>query len=120
MEAYVRDMESRPGDSPMPLALRTRYLRNDVAGLGAVVEALMETPDNSHLIPLMTQPTLVVAGELNPGFARIRGLAGELREGRFVSLHGLTHRHELERTDLVLPPVISFLDEVVARARVGA
>ena len=55
-------------------------------------------------------PRMLIAGELDPGFADIAQLAASIPEVRFVGLPGLNHYESFRCADVALPHLISFLD----------
>ena len=113
MEAYIRDMEARPGDGPMPPQLRDLYFQNDVEALAAVIQAMNESPDYQDIVPTIAAPCLVLAGDAGGAvFSLSKDFAALLPNGAFVPLPGLTHRQEFEHSGVVRPHVTQFLAEV--------
>jgi pimeloyl-ACP methyl ester carboxylesterase len=93
--------------------LRQRLLANDLVALAAL--ANRPRPDESQLTDAFREaaiPRMLIAGELDPGFADIAELAASLPEARFVALPGLNHYESFRCADVAVPHLISFLDDI--------
>lgn len=93
--------------------LRQRLLANDLEALTALVNR--PRPDENQLTDAFRKaamPRMLIAGELDPGFADIAELAASMPEVRFVSLPGLNHYESFRCADVALPHLITFLDDV--------
>jgi pimeloyl-ACP methyl ester carboxylesterase len=90
-------------------AMRTRMLANDLDALRALTQ---DRESNADVLPSMTMPCLLFAGELDPRFAQVRQCASSLPGATFFSLPGCDHGAVTERRDLVLPHLKSFLSKV--------
>jgi pimeloyl-ACP methyl ester carboxylesterase len=84
--------------------LRQRLLANDLEALAAL--ANRPRPDESKLTDAFREaamPRMLIAGELDPGFAEIAALAASLPEARFVGLPGLSHYESFRCADIAVP-----------------
>jgi pimeloyl-ACP methyl ester carboxylesterase len=96
---------------PVSPALRNRLLSNDIEALMALWTQRMNEPQGlDELIPRMTQPFLLIAGEEDWSYPEIRKCSEHLPNGRLVSLPGLNHFETIRRGDLVAPHILAFLE----------
>jgi pimeloyl-ACP methyl ester carboxylesterase len=58
-------------------------------------------------------PTLVLAGDRDPGFADMRATADRIRGARLAVLPGCGHLDTFTRSDLTLPLALRFLTETL-------
>jgi len=106
MEGWVALVEKMAG-SLSPEA-KERFRRNDAQALLASVAN--DRPDiSADLIPNLTVPCLLYAGEADPLCPLVERCAKELPSGSFFSLPGLNHIQGAVRSDLVLPHVTRFV-----------
>ena len=110
IEAVVAFLEKTAG--PMPPEAKARVLANDPQALFAVIKALEEWPSVEDILPTMTLPCLIYAGEADPFYAGARECVDRMPNGTFISLPGLAHTEALYRSGTVLPHVRSFLTTV--------
>jgi len=68
-------------------------------------------PKAEEVLPQMTLPCLIFAGEADPWYPKARECAKLMPSATFFSLPGIGHE-ALERSDLVLPHISKFLAEV--------
>ena len=97
--------------------LRQRLLANDLEALVAL--ANRPRPDEGQLTDafrVATMPRMLIAGELDAGFAEIVEFAASVPEARFVGLPGLNHYESFRRADVALPHLMEFLDDVANSA----
>ena len=106
IEGWVAVVEKMLG-SPLTPETKDRLLGNDVQALLASVTD--DRPDISEILPTMTMPSLLYAGEADPLRPLVERCASELPNGRFFSLPGVNHIQGAVRSDLVLPQVVEFL-----------
>ena len=93
--------EATPRSSYDAEALIALYRENlDEVGLEAV-------------LPTITTPCLFYAGEDDPYYSGVRDCIEHIRNVTFVSLPGLNHIQAMERSDLVLPHLSMFLNELM-------
>jgi pimeloyl-ACP methyl ester carboxylesterase len=64
------------------------------------------------VLPRMTMPCLLFAGEADPIYPLVRECARQIPQVTFVSLPGLGHSEARRRSDLVLPHLTRFLQTV--------
>jgi pimeloyl-ACP methyl ester carboxylesterase len=103
--------------SPLAPETKERLLGNDARALLASVTD--DRPDISEILPAVTMPTLLYAGEADPLRPLVERCASELPAGRFFSLPGVNHIQGAVRSDLVLPRVVEFLTKTEATSSIG-
>jgi pimeloyl-ACP methyl ester carboxylesterase len=97
---------------PVPPSLKARLLTNDVQALIAVRTQRLASPGFAAILPRMTMPCLVFAGEADPAYPANKEFVTRMPNATFFSVPGLGHADTLFRSDLVLPHVIQFLRAV--------
>jgi pimeloyl-ACP methyl ester carboxylesterase len=105
-DQLVAAWESQSTISPQ---LRSRILANDMVALSA----LLKNPDSVPVENVLTEvslPFLLLAGDLDEIHPALAEYSAHLPTGSFVTLPGLTHLQSFQRSDLLLPMVVSFLD----------
>jgi pimeloyl-ACP methyl ester carboxylesterase len=106
IEGWVVLVEKMLG-SPASREMKKRLLSNDVQALLASVAN--DRPDISGIVPTMTKPCLLYAGEADPLCPLVERCASQLPKAKFFSMPGLNHIQGAVRSDLVLPHVAEFL-----------
>jgi pimeloyl-ACP methyl ester carboxylesterase len=96
-------------DVPVSPAMQERLLRNDTEALLAYLRKRKTLPSLEDVLPTMTMPCLLFAGEADMGYARIKACVSRTPNVTFFSLPGLTHIEAFFRPDLVLPRIREFL-----------
>ncbi len=81
---------------------------NDPEALAAWVQ-WREALDAAALLPRMTMPCLLIAGEKDPIGATARAQCSSMPNAAFVALPGVDHQESFYRSELVLPHVRRFL-----------
>jgi pimeloyl-ACP methyl ester carboxylesterase len=94
---------------PMAQSLKARLSANDVQALIAHRTQRLATPSFADIIPRMTMPCLVFAGEGDPVYSANKEFVARMPNATFFSLPGLNHPEAFFRSDLVLPHVTEFL-----------
>jgi pimeloyl-ACP methyl ester carboxylesterase len=94
---------------PVPPAVRARLVKNDVEALIALRTKALQSPSLAEVLPTMTLPCLLYAGEDDPVCAVNKECAAVMSNVTFFSLPGLGHADTFFRSDLVLPRVTEFL-----------
>ncbi|MFO7696293.1 MAG: alpha/beta hydrolase [Anaerolineae bacterium] len=85
------------------------------------VEALLALRSNRECVGLLEAldglavPCLLYAGEMDPNYANLQGLAQHLANATFVGLPGLNHMQAAFALDTILPHVRAFLAGVEGR-----
>jgi pimeloyl-ACP methyl ester carboxylesterase len=97
---------------PISAALRARLLANDVEAMIASRIKSRERPSFVEVLPTMTMPCLLYAGEADGRYAGITACRAHMPHVTFVSMPGLNHTEGFFRSDLVLPHVTKFLATV--------
>jgi pimeloyl-ACP methyl ester carboxylesterase len=82
-------------------------------GLAACLEGLMSDPSWESILPGISVPCLLYAGDADGVFERMKQAATTIPGAQFVTLPELNHGQGFERSDLVLPFVSSFLQDRV-------
>jgi len=111
VDAYIAERERIIG-RPMPANWRARQRVNDFRALIAMIDAMVQWPSAEELLPRMTLPCLVYAGDRDNLYSGAKEGASRMPNATFVSLPGLDHQQAQERIDLVLPHIKKFLAEV--------
>jgi pimeloyl-ACP methyl ester carboxylesterase len=75
-------------------------------------------PSLEDVLPTMTMPCLLFAGENDPFYSGAKECAENMPNATFVSLPGLGHIEALYRSDLVLPHIAVFLDRTAEVTRI--
>ena len=102
IDAWMEIVEGWRVYSPAGLA---RARKNDAAALYALIQ---DRPDMSDILPSMTMPCLLYAGDADNQYDLIRRCVEELPNASFVSLTDLTHTGVMSRSDLVVPYIHEF------------
>lgn len=110
-EAFVNAFTRRLGIDPsaMPPEIREELFANDFQALAA---AQQDFPSIAEMIPTLTMPCLLYAGENDATYySKARECAQQLPHATFFSLPGLDHAAAFRESGLVLPQVTKFLRE---------
>jgi len=100
---------------PISPALRARLLANDVEAIIASRLKNRESPSFGEVLPMMTMPCLLYAGEADGRYPNAKRCFTQIPNATFFSLPGLTHAEGFFHSELVLPHVTRFLKTVSAR-----
>jgi pimeloyl-ACP methyl ester carboxylesterase len=111
LEALKQGAEAIPSlwDAPLPPAVKDRLVKNDVEALIALPTKALQSPGFAEILPTMTMPCLLFAGEDDPNYAKNKECIRSMPNVTFFSLPGLGHVDVLFRSDLVLPHIAQFL-----------
>jgi pimeloyl-ACP methyl ester carboxylesterase len=90
-------------------AMRSRLLANDLDALRALTQ---DRESNADVLPSLTMPCLLFAGELDPRFAKVQQLASDLPNVTFLRLAAYDHIDAAVRSELVIPHLKAFLSKV--------
>jgi pimeloyl-ACP methyl ester carboxylesterase len=114
LPALTQGAEAIPGlwGVPMAQSLKARLSANDVQALIAYRTQRLATPSFAEIIPRMTMPCLVFAGEADPVYPANKEFVTRMPNATFFSLPGLNHPEAYFRSDLVLPHITQFLKTV--------
>jgi len=97
-------------EAPSQPGQQGRVRPNDLEALLASVTH--DRPPLEDVLPRMTMPCLLFAGEADPIYPLVRECARQIPQVTFVSLPGLGHSEARRRSDLVLPHLTRFLQTV--------
>jgi pimeloyl-ACP methyl ester carboxylesterase len=109
-EAFFTAFEAKLGQQ-LPPEMKARMVTNDLQALAAAAQT---RPSLEEILPQMTMPCLLFAGEADPWYPLIQANARRMPQATVVSFPGLGHAAVTRRADLVLPPVLQFLRAVTA------
>jgi pimeloyl-ACP methyl ester carboxylesterase len=114
LEALKQGAEAIPSvwGVPVPPAVRARLIKNDVEALIACRSKVLQSPGFAEILPTMTMPCLLYAGEDDPVCAENRDCVRSMPNVTFFSLPDLGHTDAILRSDLVLPHVKQFLASI--------
>jgi pimeloyl-ACP methyl ester carboxylesterase len=112
MEFFVAAVEKSMG-SQYPPERRAQMLALDPHAVLASFQGVLQgvIPKAEDVLPRVTLPCLIFAGEADPWYPKARECANLMPNATFFSLPGIGHE-ALERSDLVLPHISKFLAEV--------
>ena len=98
---------------PVSPALKARLLANDMDVLMMVYPKLMEGRRSlGDVLPTMTMPCLLLAGEQDWGYTHIQACSTHLPQGTLVTLPGLNHYEAFRQADVALPHITRFLTTI--------
>jgi pimeloyl-ACP methyl ester carboxylesterase len=113
MAGVVADLET---GGPMPTWLRSVILAADPAAVAASYAGMLDWRGVMEELERIQAPTLVLAGDRDPGLADLRATAVRIPNARLVVLPGCGHLETFTRSDLTLPVALPFLAETVIEA----
>ena len=103
-------------DAPPSPALQARLLTNDVEALIAYLIKSNDSAGYEEVLPTMTMPCLLFAGEADGNYPRVQQCVTHMANVTFASFPGLNHAGTFFHSDLVLPHVTEFLKGAVLQA----
>ena len=114
LEWFRDGMEAFLERQPLPdhiktLTFRARMLANDVEALVAVG---VDRPGIEEILPGLTMPCLIYAGDADPIHPRAEAYVKLIPDATFVTLPGVDHWAGIYRSDLALPHIRAFLARV--------
>jgi len=83
-----------------------RYRKNDAQVL---IAALQDRSDMSDILPTMTMPCLLYAGDSDSQYNLIKRSANELPNAIFLTIPGLNHIESFLDSSLIAPHIVNFL-----------
>lgn len=98
------------GDALSP-TLKSRLMSNDLDALLALTQDRNSVDD---VLPLMTMPSLLFVGELDPRFSKVEACSSKLPNATFFKIPGADHISSIRQTEIILPRVKTFLQTVYA------
>ena len=114
MNAFVASIEDQFGS--LNPDWKVQLLENDVR---ALIACQQDRPDIDDMLPGVTTPCLLYAGDVDPIHEGVKKSASHIPNAIFLGLPGLDHLQGSARSDLVLPQVREFLAEVGLSERVS-
>jgi pimeloyl-ACP methyl ester carboxylesterase len=113
MDALVTECDALDPDFFASPGERIRWLRLDALAMIAALQATPVTTGVAEVLPRLTMPSLLYRGTADNPEPAARA-AQAMPSARFVPLVGLDHAQAINRSVLVLPHVLPFLEEVAA------
>jgi pimeloyl-ACP methyl ester carboxylesterase len=110
MAGVVADLEAA---GPLPAWLRSVILAADPEAVAAGYAAMLGWRGVLEELADVLVPTLLLAGDRDPGFADMRATADRIPHARLAVLPGCGHLETFTRSDLTLPVVWPFLGETL-------
>jgi hypothetical protein len=107
MAVLVASLEARLGSLWPGLKARLR-----ATDLEAQLALSRDQPSLKEVLPTMTMPCLLYAGEADANYPGLKECCTHIPNVTFFSLPGLRHPESFVRSDLVLPYVTKFLAAV--------
>lgn len=103
-DAFVTAVEQMAG--PPPSGCKARLRQGDLRAFIAIAQ---DRTSLEAVLPEMTMPCCLYAGESDPVFAEVKLASALIPNASFFSLPELTHLQAFVRADLVLPHITAFL-----------
>ncbi len=116
-ESYVAAIEAT--GVVLPPEVKARLLASDAEALLAVTLAMQSDPGYEEILAGMELPCLMYVGERDLNYAGARECANHMPNVDFLVLPGLDHGQALRQSELVVPEVREFIDEVEVEAEAG-
>jgi len=110
-DAVIAEMEKGLGSKMTP-EMKARLATNDYKAIAALFSARHWRLSLEDVLPTMTMPCLIFAGETDPLYAGAKKCVQSMRNATFVSLPGLGHLGLMSQRHLVLPHITKFLTKV--------
>jgi len=107
-EAFLERLGARTGTS-FDVNARTRLLQNDLRALSA---AAQDRPSLEHMLSTIDKPCFVYTGGADKDMARARESATQIPQATFVAFADLDHGGAFERSEIVLPEAVRFLEQI--------
>jgi len=111
-EAFLERLAARTGASSFDGDARTRLFKNDLRALAA---AAQDRPSLEHMLGAVSMPCFIYAGGADKDLTQARNSATRIAEARFTVFPDLTHGETFDRSDLVLPDAMRFLEHALER-----
>lgn len=96
----------------IPDSVRAQFAENDVDALIALTTAIRDSEGFEDALDSLSVPGLIYAGEEDPAYALAQRCAEGHKTLEFLSLPGLGHMEAWERSEVVLPHIVRFLEGV--------
>jgi pimeloyl-ACP methyl ester carboxylesterase len=97
------------GSGPIPPERLQEWLANDFRALAA---AIHDEPSLEDVLPQITVPCLLYAGERDMFFAEIKGCVPCIRKASFFSIPNMGHPAGFWQSQTVIPRATAFLDSI--------
>ncbi len=103
-DATAAAFEQLAGPTPEPVKSRLRK-----ADAQALLAATLDQPTMEDVLPRMTMPCCLYAGEGDPVIDPVRSASEQIPNAQFFSLPGLSHWEAFKESGAILPRVLEFL-----------
>ena len=116
-KAFLEDFLRRIGVGSLEALspeVRADILDNDCRALAA---AQQDRPSLEDVLPTMAMPCFLYAGEADGVCRKVEACAKQLRHATFISFPGFDHGAAFYRADVILPPIIAFLQALRDRQK---
>lgn len=110
-EAFIERLAARTGGSSIDVNARTRLFENDLRALSA---AAQDRPSLQHMLGTIDKPCFLYAGAADKDLARARESAIDIPHARFTAFPDLEHGEAFDRSDIVLPEAMRFLEHTAS------
>jgi pimeloyl-ACP methyl ester carboxylesterase len=97
--------------STLPASKQAEFFDNDFLALAA---DQLDRPSLEDMLPTMKMPCLLYGGDADSVTPRMQECVRQMPNVSFASFPGLNHPETFWLADVVLPPVMKFLDGVSA------
>lgn len=110
-KAFVEALLGRLGVdfATLPAEKKAEFFDNDFLALAA---AQVDRPPMEDILPTMRMPCFLYSGEADGVLPQMQECVQQMPHATFVSFPGLNHPEAFYRADVVLPPVMKFLQSV--------
>jgi len=113
-EAVIRFLEQWLGRPYLPEE-KERIRRNDYTALSILWQQLHSSSEwdaPRDLLPRITVPCLLYAGDQDPTYAGVKDAATHISNAQFITLSGLRHSPAYNQSEYILPQVQQFLSRI--------
>ncbi len=110
-EAFLERLAARTGAPSFDDGARPRLFKNDLRALAA---AAQDRPSLADMLGTISMPCFIYAGEADKDVTQARNSAARIPEATFTVLPDLTHGETFDRSELVLPDAVRFLEHALA------
>jgi pimeloyl-ACP methyl ester carboxylesterase len=117
-DAYIADIEESDRATIAEMTPRVRaarramFMANDTEALVALLSSEDYTLSFEEVLPTMSMPCLVYAGENDWAYSRAKKCAESMPNATFVSLPNLDHVGAAYKSSIILPHITKFLEKV--------
>jgi pimeloyl-ACP methyl ester carboxylesterase len=103
-------LEAKSG--PLSPRARERIIASDPIAIYTLTKTTYEWPSAEDVLPKIDVPCLIYASDLDPRYPGAKAGASHIPGATFIPFHNIEHLDILRRSELVLPYIKKFLEEV--------